>query len=84
MKAEIILMNPTRGMIVARSDEVGFVIFELLGDYSPEIGDVVSHSDFSSKGSEKYRNVTQREDMDVYVEGIVGTIGAAKKRCSLQ
>jgi hypothetical protein len=84
MKAEIVLMNPTRGMIAARSDEVGFVIFELLGDYSPEIGDVVSHSDFTSLGSEKYRNVTQREDMDVYVQNIVGTIDAAKEQCFLQ
>lgn len=84
MNANIVLMNSKRGMVAARSEDVGFVIFELLGSYSPEIGDVVSHRDFTSMGSEKYRNVTQCEDMDVYVQNIVGTLEAATKQCFLR
>lgn len=84
MNAEIVLVNPKRSMVAARSEDVGFVVFELLGSYSPEVGNIVSHSDFSSLGSEEYRNLTQRELMDVYVQNTVGTMEAAKKQCFLR
>ncbi len=69
-------------MVAAKSDDTGeIVIFELLGSYDVPLGDVVSRPDFRSVGGETYRNVTQKEDMDVYVHNIVWSMEAAKKRC---
>ena len=83
MNATIQIINPTRSMVAAKSENGEYVIFELLGSYSPEIGDVVSHGDFHSMGGAKYHNVTQSEDMDVYVQNVVGSAEAAKKQCFL-
>ena len=84
MNAEIVLVNEQRGMVAARKDDDEFVSFELLGAYSPEAGDVVRHRDFTSMGAEIYRNVTRREDMNVFVQNVVGTLAAAKEQCFLR
>jgi len=73
MKATVRLINPKRGMYAAEIDGGGeFVIFELLDTSEPEIGDVISHSDFYSMGGETYKNLTQGCVIDVFVENICG------------
>ena len=85
MQASVIIINPSRGMVAAKSaDSDDIVIFELLGEYEVQLGDVISHPDFTSMGGETYRNVTQQQDMSVYVQNVVWTIEAAKKQCFLK
>ena len=44
MKAQVVLINPVRGMYAAEIEGLGeYVIFELLDTDEPEIGDVISH-----------------------------------------
>jgi len=84
MQAAVILINPKRGMVAAKSSDNGIVIFELLGESEVQIGDVVSHPDFTSMGRETYRNIAQQQDVSVFVQNIVWSIEAAKKQCFLK
>ena len=71
MKATVRLINPKRGMYAAEIEGGGeFVIFELLDSSEPEIGDVISHPDFYSMGSETFKNLTQGCEIDVSVENV--------------
>jgi hypothetical protein len=73
MKAIVKVINPTRGMYAAEINGGGeFVIFELLDTSEPEIGDVISHSDFYSMGGETYKNMTQECEIEVFVENVCG------------
>jgi hypothetical protein len=83
MKATVTVINPTRGMYAAETQDNEFVVFELRDADELEIGDVVIHPDFNSLGSEEYRNATQDVTVSVYVEDLVGTIEQAKKQCFL-
>jgi hypothetical protein len=83
MKAIVVLMNLSRGMIAAQTEDGEYVIFELLSGSAIEIGDTISHEDFYSLGSEDYNNVTKREVMNVYVQNICGSFDQAKRQCFL-
>ncbi len=83
MKAIIKVINPSRGMYAAEIDEASeFVIFELLDSSEPEIGDVISHSDFYSMGGETYKNLTQGCELDVAVENVCG-LNQVRQQCFL-
>ena len=71
-------------MYGAETDDGEFVIFEVLDSDEPQIGDVVSHSDFHSMGGEDYRNATQKVTISVYVQNVVGNLAQAKKQCFVQ
>jgi hypothetical protein len=83
MKATVVLVNQTRGMVAAKTEDGEYSIFELLGGYDIEVGDVVSSQDFHSMGGETYRNMTKNEDMDVYVQNVVGNIEQARRQVFL-
>jgi hypothetical protein len=83
MRGEIVLINQVRAMAAAKTEEGEFVIFELLGGHNLEIGDIISHPDFSSMGGEEYINKTQNERMDVYVQNLCGSLQQAKQLCFL-
>jgi len=73
MKATVRFINPKRGMYAAEikgHDE--YVIFELLDSSEPEVGDVLSHSDFYSMGGETLTNLTQHVDIDVFIQNVCG------------
>ena len=70
-------------MVAARTEEGEYVIFELMGSNEIEIGDIVSHNDIYSMGSEDYYNQSKLETFSVYVQNIVGNLDQAKKQCFL-
>jgi hypothetical protein len=70
-------------MYAAQTEDGEFVIIELLDTSEPEIGDIVSHPDFTSMGGETYKNVTQDCSIDVFVQNICGNIKQAKQQCFL-
>jgi len=71
MKAVVKVINRKRGMYAAEFESGGeFVIFELLDSAEPEIGDIISHPDFYSMGGETFTNLTQRCEIDVFVENV--------------
>ncbi len=59
-----------------------YVIFELLDTSEPEIGDVVSHTDFYSMGGEVFKNVTQQCNVDVFVQNICGA-SQVRQQCMI-
>ena len=67
MKGIIELIGPRGGMIGVRADQDRFSVLELLGDYSPKIGDILTGA-LEDMGSETVRNETQDEDWDVYIQ----------------
>ena len=83
MKATVVLLNQQRGMVAAKTEDGEYSIFELLGGYDVEVGDVVSSSDFYSMGGETYRNLTKNESMDVYVQNVCGGLEQAKRQVFL-
>lgn len=84
MKATVKVINPARGMYAAEIDGRGeFVIFELLDTSEPEMGDVISHHDFYTMGSETYENITQGCEIEVAVENVCGA-NLVKRQCLLE
>ncbi len=83
MKAEVVIINPNRGMVAARSEDGEYVILELIGSNEIEIGDIISHKDIYSMGSEDYYNNTKLETFNVYVQNVCGNLEQAKEQCFL-
>jgi hypothetical protein len=72
MKGVIELIGPRQAMIGVRTEYEDFSVLELLGDYSPEIGDVISGA-LQNLGDEEVKNITQGEDWDVVIQDILGS-----------
>ena len=73
MKAIVTVINSQRGMYAANIENQGdYVIFELLDCDEPNIDDIVSHPDFYSMGEETFTNITQKYEIDVYIQNICG------------
>lgn len=83
MKAQIVLINPVRGMVAARLEDGSFAVFELSDFCTHEIGDIVSAKDFTEMGSIEIRNETQRENFSAYMQNHVSTMDAARRRTFL-
>lgn len=83
MKGIIQLINPSRGMYAAEIDGEGeYVIFELMDTDEPEIGDVISHQDFYSMGTETFKNITQECEIEVFVQNVCGA-NLVRQQCML-
>lgn len=80
MKGEVVLVNPENGMAALMVDGGGYTSFEVLGG-EVECGDVIS-GDLESLGGETWRNETQMEDLDVFVEDIHGSRSTARQLIS--
>lgn len=83
MKAIVKVVNPTRGMYAAEIDGRGeYVVFELLDSSAPELGDIVTHPDFYSMGSETLNNLTQNCRIEVFIQNTCGP-SLVKSQCFL-
>jgi exosome complex RNA-binding protein Rrp4 len=67
MRGTIKLINNPKGMLAVETEEGQYSVIELLGEYSPEVGDIVS-GNLESTGGETLRNVTQRQDWNVFIQ----------------
>jgi len=72
MKGTIELIGPRQAMIGVRTESDDFSVLELLGGYSPEMGDVIS-GELNNLGGEEVMNVTQGETWDVFIQDILGS-----------
>jgi hypothetical protein len=61
-------VNPRKGFVAVQTSN-GITVFELLGGYEVNVGDKI-RGDFDALGGETYYNVTESEEMDVFVQGI--------------
>lgn len=68
MEGTVILVNRQKSFIGIDVDGQ-ISIIELLGDYSIEINDILS-GEFRSLGADEIYNITQKEEMDVYIQDI--------------
>ena len=66
MKGTIIMINEKRGFIAVQT-KCDISVIELLGGYIVELEDVVS-GDLESEGSDEIMNITQDEEMDVFIQ----------------
>lgn len=71
MKSEVIGINPRKSFVAVKTD-AGITVFELLGGYDVELGDMIS-GNLEALGGETFFNETQQEEMEVYVQGIYCT-----------
>lgn len=76
MKGNVIAVNIKKGFVAISTDD-GITVFELLGGYDVEVGDVIS-GNLDALGGETFNNETQSEEMDVYVQGVHCTESNAK------
>lgn len=72
MRGVIVIINERRGMVAVRTDYDEYSVLELLGGYSPEIGDVIS-GNLENLGGESVKNITQGEAWDVFIQDIHGS-----------
>ena len=72
MKGVIELIGPRQAMIGVRTEHGDFSVLELLGGYSPEIGNIVSGA-LQNLGEEEVKNITQGETWAVYIQDILGS-----------
>lgn len=68
MKAKVIDINNKRGFVAVETAN-GITVFELLGLYEVELGDIIS-GNLESLGDRTFRNETRQESLKVYVQGI--------------
>ncbi len=67
MIGKVRAINQQKGFIAVETDSNEFSVFELLGGYAVEIGDVIS-GDLESLGGKTVINKTQSEKMDVFIQ----------------
>lgn len=72
MNGTIELIGPCHGTIGVRTESDDFSVLELIGGYSPEMGDVIS-GELENLGGEEVQNITQGETWDVFIQDILGT-----------
>jgi hypothetical protein len=64
--ATVVKINRSKGWVAVQTDG-GYTIFELLGGYDVDVGDVIE-GDFRALGGETYANRTKGVRMDVFVQ----------------
>ena len=69
MKGVVSFINSKNGRVAALVDGHGFTVFELLGGYEIDIGDIDS-GNLDDHGGEVLMNHTQQEEIDVYIQAI--------------
>ncbi len=72
MKGTIQLIGPRHCMIGVCTENDTFSVLELIGGYSPEMGDVIS-GELDNLGGEQVCNLTQGETWDVFIQDILGS-----------
>jgi hypothetical protein len=72
MKGVIEIISSRQEMVGVRTENEEFSVLELLGGYSPEIGDVIT-GNLENLGEEAVKNVTQDEFWDVFIQDIHGS-----------
>lgn len=67
MRGKVIDINSRNGWVAVQLENGEYSIFEPLGGYSVEVGDVIS-GDIGAEGGEKAYNHSQDEPMDIITE----------------
>ena len=70
-------INNRKGFIAVETDSGEYAVLELLGGYDVEIGDVIS-GPLESLGEEEVINLTQSEEMDVFIQEIYCNLQSAQ------
>jgi hypothetical protein len=81
MKGTIELIGPRQSMIGVRTENDDLSVLELLGGYSPELGDIVSGA-LENLGVTEVKNMTQNETWHVCIQDILGSKDSASKLVS--
>ncbi len=72
MTGVVVAINASRGMVVVRTNLGDYSVIELIGGCDAEVGDQFTGK-LRDLGSEVIRNVSQFENMDVYIQGVFGS-----------
>ena len=72
MNGTIELIGPRHGMIGVRTETDDYSVLELIGGYSPEMGDEIA-GDLETHGGQEVQNITQGETWDVVIQQILGS-----------
>lgn len=78
MKGNIELISSNQVMVGVKTENGDFSVLELIGGYSPELGDIIS-GNLEDIGGEVVFNRTQGETWDVFIQDILGSKESAWK-----
>lgn len=70
-------VNNRRGFFSVGVEDHGFVVMEILGDNLPAVGDSIASIN-DVHGGQTVRNVTQRQQLRVYVQALGATRNNAR------
>jgi hypothetical protein len=68
MNGKLYQINPKRGMVAVLTENGDFTIIEIIGSYEIDIGDELTWKNDTALGSEQYRNITKKQDIEVFVQ----------------
>jgi len=68
MNGKVYQINPNRGMVAVLTENGDFTIIEIIGAYEIDIGDELTWKNDTALGSEQYRNITKKQDIEVFVQ----------------
>lgn len=78
MRGVVEIIGRNGAMIGVNTEEGEFSVIELIGGYSPRLGDIIS-GDLEGLGSESVWNLTQGEKWDVFIQDIHGSRESAQR-----
>jgi hypothetical protein len=68
MNGKLYLINPKRGMVAVLTENGDFTIIQIIGSYEIDIGDELTWKNDTGLGSERYRNITKNQIIEVFVQ----------------
>ncbi len=69
MKGKITKINSRKGFVAILTENNDYTVIEILGNYYLEVGDIIK-GNLDSLGRESLYNVSQDEEIDVFVQEI--------------
>ena len=81
MKAIIEVINLEMKMVGASIGGDEYVVFEMIDDAVPKLGDVIGHDNFGAMGRKSYWNETQGIRQRVLVRNLVGSLNRVQEQC---
>lgn len=78
MRGIVVAVNARRGMIIVKTQENTYSVLELIVGYDIEPGDILK-GDLEDLAGQTIYNVTQDEEMDVYIQDIQASLWHAKQ-----
>ncbi len=79
MEAVVAMVNKQKRLAAVKTADGEYTIFKIIERFSIEVGDIISHKDFSTSGLQLYENMSKKKIINVKVECISRSLEHARK-----